>query len=249
MTRHLLVIGAQRCGTTALHHLLDAHPDITMARPARPEPKVFCSEQLSARGLQWYRATYFAHATTESLWGDKSTSYLDTPTSAGRAAAVLGRADVVAQLRDPVARAVSHWRFSSASGREDRPLEQALAQTMDGERPWDGSTSSVSPYAYLDRGRYVEHLRPWFSAFPDSVHVLFLEETSTQPTAVSSLYRRLGVDPDVRPPGLDGPVNSSDGPAPRLDAGLQAALRSWFADSDARLAAALGRALPWSGGN
>jgi hypothetical protein len=249
VTRHLLVIGAQRCGTSALHHLLDAHPDITMARPARPEPKVFCSEQLSAHGLQWYRERYFAHATTESLWGDKSTSYLDTPGSAGRAAAVLGRADVVAQLRDPVARAVSHWRFSSSSGREDRPLEQALKQTMDGERPWDGSTSSVSPYAYLDRGRYIEHLRPWFSAFPGSVHVLFLEETSSQPSAVSSLYRRLGVDPGFRPPGVDRPVNSSDGPAPRLDASLERALRSWFADSDAQLAAALGRSLPWARGN
>jgi len=249
VTRHLLVIGGQRCGTTALHHLLDAHPDITMARPARPEPKVFCSEQLSARGLAWYRETYFAHATTESLWGDKSTSYLDVATSAGRAAAMLGRAEIVAQLRDPVARAVSHWRFSSASGREDRPLERALAQTMDGERPWDASTSSVSPYAYLERGRYVDHLQPWFRAFPDSVHVLFLEETSSQPSAASSLYRRLGVDPAFRASGVDRPVNSSEGPTPRLDAGLERALRSWFADSDALLAAALGRALPWASAN
>ena len=35
------MIGGQRCGTTYLHTMLDAHPDITMARPARPEPKVF----------------------------------------------------------------------------------------------------------------------------------------------------------------------------------------------------------------
>ena len=62
MSRHLLVIGAQRCGTTFLHTLLDAHPDITMARPARPEPKVFCDPVASAKGLDWYEATYFAHA-------------------------------------------------------------------------------------------------------------------------------------------------------------------------------------------
>ncbi|MBA2558792.1 MAG: sulfotransferase, partial [Propionibacteriales bacterium] len=65
MTRHLLVIGAQRCGTTYLHSILDSHPDITMARPARPEPKVFMSDQLVARGLDWYRETYFGHATSE----------------------------------------------------------------------------------------------------------------------------------------------------------------------------------------
>ena len=47
VTRHLLVIGAQRCGTTYLHDLLDAHPEIAMARPARPEPKVFLADELA----------------------------------------------------------------------------------------------------------------------------------------------------------------------------------------------------------
>ena len=34
--RHLLVIGAQRCGTTYLHTMLDSHEQVTMARPAQP---------------------------------------------------------------------------------------------------------------------------------------------------------------------------------------------------------------------
>ena len=51
MIRHLLVIGAQRCGTTYLHTLLDAHPQITMARPANPEPKVFISDEATGKGL------------------------------------------------------------------------------------------------------------------------------------------------------------------------------------------------------
>ena len=80
MIRHLLVIGAQRCGTTYLHTLLDAHPQITMARPANPEPKVFCSDEATrARARQWYRETYFAHAGDELLLGEKSTSYLEDP--------------------------------------------------------------------------------------------------------------------------------------------------------------------------
>ena len=44
--RHLLVVGAQRCGTTYLSRALDAHPDVTMARPSPPEPKVFCDEEV-----------------------------------------------------------------------------------------------------------------------------------------------------------------------------------------------------------
>ncbi|MDQ3094586.1 MAG: sulfotransferase domain-containing protein, partial [Actinomycetota bacterium] len=160
MTRHLLVIGGQRCGTTYLGALLDSHPDITMARPARPEPKVFLSEELAAHGLDWYRATYFSHATSERLLGEKSTSYLDVPQAAARARSVLGRADIVVQLRDPIARAVSNWRFSRQNGLEHRLLAQALEDNLEGSLPWDPSVTSVSPFAYLERGRYLDHLEP-----------------------------------------------------------------------------------------
>ena len=47
-SRHLLVIGAQRSGTTYLHSMLEAHPDVAMAQPPRPEPKVFCSDEATA---------------------------------------------------------------------------------------------------------------------------------------------------------------------------------------------------------
>ena len=147
MTRHLLVVGAQRCGTTYLHDLLAAHPQIAMARPARPEPKVFLSEELSARGLEWYERTYFAHAGDELVLGEKSTSYLDRPDAIERIGAVLGQARLVVQLRDPIARAVSNWKFSSENGLEQRSLEEVLATNLEGPLPWDPAVTSVSPYA------------------------------------------------------------------------------------------------------
>ena len=91
VSRHLLVIGAQRCGTTYLHSLLDAHPDITMARPARPEPKVFCDDDASAKGAAVVpRRPGSPTPTTEQLLGDKSTSYLEDPEAPARAATMLG---------------------------------------------------------------------------------------------------------------------------------------------------------------
>jgi Sulfotransferase domain len=245
VTRHLLVIGGQRCGTTLLYQLLDAHPDIAMARPVRPEPKVFLSDELAGRGIDWYHATYFAHATTESLFGEKSTSYIEDPLAPARAARVLGLVAIVVQLRDPVARAVSNWRFSREHGVEERGLAEALAENLAGPRSWDPSKSSVSPYAYLERGRYVEHLEPWFAAFPAGVHVRFLEDDPGSPEQVADLYRTLGVDPTFRPPVASGRVNESRGETPSMDADLVARLRDYFRDSDARLASHLGRRLPW----
>jgi hypothetical protein len=245
VTRHVLVIGAQRCGTTYLHDLLDAHPRIAMARPSRPEPKVFLSEELAGRGAGWYRATYFAHATDEDLLGEKSTSYLEYPEVADRAAAVLGDPLVLVQLRDPVERAVSHWAFSTDSGLETRPLEAALAANLEGPLPWDPERTSVSPFAYLERGRYVDHLTPWLERFGDAVTVSFLEELESEPERVGDLYRALGVDADVVPASLGQPVNQSSRRGDPLGPGLVERLRDYFRASDAALEDLLGRPLPW----
>jgi hypothetical protein len=246
LTRHLLIIGGQRCGTTYLHALLDAHPDITMARPARPEPKVFLSAEVIDRGQDWYRSTYFAHATNESVLGEKSTSYLEDGAAATRAAAVLGSAEIVVQLRDPVARAVSNWRFSTAHGFERRPLAEALEENLHGSRAWDRDQSSVSPYAYLERGRYIVYLEPWLATFAPTLHVRFLEDVVTGRETAADLYRALGVDPAFQPPGEGNRVNRSNGPEPELDGRLLRRLRGYFAAYDARLSERLGRELLWS---
>jgi hypothetical protein len=243
--RHLLVIGAQRCGTTYLHSLLDAHPEITMARPARPEPKVFCSDEAAGRGVQWYTDTYFAHAGDERLLGDKSTSYLEDPKAAARAAEMLGEAHVLVVLRDPVQRAISNWRFSTVNGLETRPLELALRENLAGERPWDPRRTSVSPFAYLERGRYADYLGPWTATFPATTHVLFLEELVAEAAAVRDLWTALDVDPAARlaQPGLD--INESPGDTPALTEQLRGTLESYFEASNRALSALLGRELPW----
>ncbi len=246
MTRHLLVVGAQRCGTTYLHDQLAAHPQVAMARPHRPEPKVFLSDELAGRGREWYVATYFAHARNETVLGEKSTSYLEYPEAAARAAAVLGDPLVLVQLRDPVERAVSHWAFSSDAGLETRSLADALAANLEGPLPWDPARTSVSPFAYLERGRYVDYLGPWLERFGDDVTVLFLEETQSRPAAVSDLYAAIGVDPAFRPPAIGDPVNASRRAKPDLDDHLLARLREHFHDTDTALARLLGRPLPWA---
>lgn len=246
MTRHLLIIGAQRSGTSYLRTLLEAHPEIAMARPVRPEPKVFLSAESNSLGLAWYRERYFSHATNERVLGEKSTSYLECPEAAGRAATVLGTADILVLLRDPVARAISNWRFSSENGFEDRDCAEALTRNLAQARSWDPAATSVSPYAYLERGRYVDYLAPWLEHFPDRVHVRFFEELVSSPAVLSGIYAALGVDPDFRPAGLGEPVNGSTWRPAELAPASERQLRDYFHESDARLAALLERPLPWT---
>ncbi len=249
MTRHFLVIGAQRCGTTWLHHQLDAHPDIAMARPARPEPKVFLDELGPDRDRAWYDRTWFGHATPGQVLGEKSTSYLDRPEAIPRIRALLGDdVRLLVQLRDPVARAVSHWRFSTENGLEQRSVSDALAANLEGPLPWDPAATSVSPYAYLERGRYVEALRPWLDAFGDLLRVQLLEDLLEDPARFTGTLAHIGVDPRLAPPVDVEPANRSGRGDSEvvLDASLEAAVRQSFSESDQELEALLGRRLPWS---
>jgi hypothetical protein len=243
--RHLLVVGAQRCGTTFLARSLDAHPDVAMARPSPPEPKVFCDAELAARGAEWYHRTWFAHARDEHLLGDKSTSYLEDPDAPARAAGMLGEVEVVVLLRDPVRRAVSHWRFSTANGLETRDLEEALLADLHDDRWGSHAWSSVSPFAYLRRGRYVEQLAPWAATFPATTHVLLLEELLGDPGVLPGLVGALGLDPARTPAPPAVAVNASPGDVPALDPGVKTTLEGYFKESNARLADQLERSLPW----
>lgn len=246
MTRHFLIAGAQRCGTTYLRTLLAEHPDIAMAEPIRPEPKVFLEP--SPGDAAWYRRAFFAHARPGQLLGEKSTSYLDHPAAALEARRVLGDPQVLVQLRDPIERAVSHWSFSTDQGLEDRSLTDVLEANLTGPLPWDGAGVSVSPYAYLERGRYADALRPWLDAYGDRVRVLFLEDLVAGPDTLEDTLDWLGVDPTFRPPSAGVRVNPSTWTAPAsssLGSDLCRRLRRYFAEPDGRLADLLGRRLPW----
>lgn len=242
--RHFLVAGAQRCGTTYLHDLLAAHPQIAMARPTRPEPKVFLRDR--PVDPEAYRAEFFGHAGSAVLLGEKSTSYLERPEVPDRVAATLGSPQIVVQLRDPVARAVSNWSFSRDHGVETRPLAEALRADLAGGQKWDPQASSVSPFAYVSRGRYADDLRRWVGRF--DVHVQFLEELLVDDRVIRDLYRWLGVDPDILPEAAAAPVNASSPVTDALDEALEAELRDHYRDSDEALAGMLGRDLPWRPG-
>lgn len=216
-----------------------------MARPARPEPKVFLSDELADKGAGWYRETYFAHVTHESALGEKSTSYVESADAADRVAQVLGPIPIVVLLRDPVERAVSNWRFSTANGLETRPLETALRENLAGSQVSEPRTSSVSPFTYLERGRYADYLKPWAAAFPTSLHVLFLDGLKRDDAVLARLFDELGVDPGFRPPGRGRLVNESRGSQPVVPADLLERMRHYFAESDAELTRWHHGGLPW----
>ena len=211
MTDFFFIAGAQRCGTTYLHHLLAQHPHIDMAEPVRPEPKFFLKDELYAKGLDYYQKTYFANATGAPVRGEKSTSYIEYEKVAARIAQCLPSARILFILRNPIERAISNYRFSTMHGLETLSLEDAFWQESERSANFDAAKVSVSPFAYLQRGRYMDYIERYLPYFPrNQIMVLLFEQIRASARPLASVYEFLGVDTKFIPHGVGHAVNASD---------------------------------------
>lgn len=128
---NLIGIGAAKCGTSALHAYLSAHPDIGMT--THKEVKHFGSAEWLS-GLKAYAELFDA---TFTVRGETSPTYSMDPYIPGvpeQMAAVLPAARFVYLVGDPLRRIVSHWAEHRALTFERRSLEEALA---DAENPFN----------------------------------------------------------------------------------------------------------------
>lgn len=241
--QHFVIAGCQRSGSTWLARVLDEHPQIELAKPLRPEPKVFLDDTPLSQAD--YRARFFAAAGDDTrALGEKSVTYVERPDAIARIQAVLPDALVIFVLRDPVERAFSNWRFSVESGLETLSFEDALeAEAARAAKPPPGV--STNPFAYVERGHYAAQLEPWLDAFHERAVVLLFEEVREDLGAVRELYQRLGAAPDFDPPAFHRPANASADDA-RMQQPTRARLHEHFREPNQRLADLLGRSLtPW----
>lgn len=189
-----VVIGAMKCGTSALHAHLDLHPQIAMA-PGKELNFFFGSSQAPDvepsqwwrhgqwhRGLQWYAEQFPAGA---QLRGESSPGYTAPGRTevAERMRRVLPGVRLIYLVRDPVARAASQWDHHVRDGSEPLPLDEAL---LDPERQ------------YLARSRYVERLRPFLDTFdPAQLLIVVNERLQRDPrNQLRRIFEHVGADPD-----------------------------------------------------
>jgi hypothetical protein len=235
--RHFVIAGAQRAGTTFLYHLLDQHPQIEMARPLRPEPKFFLSADLYRQGLDAYHRLFFRLSPEVTVLGEKSTSYMEHAAVASRIHDLLPDAKLLFLLRDPVERAISNYWFSLAHGVERASLEEALSREAEKDAEYDAERYSVSPFAYLRRGLYLELLKPFLQRFlPTNIMILVFEKLICGELDVGKVFRFLEVNSEFRPRSSEPMRNA----APRRGGGPSPLLRrrlvEYFAEPNHALA-------------
>lgn len=247
-----LIIGAQKSGTAFLRMSLAQHPAITMAI----KPEVHYFDWNSHRGIGWYRAHFpprsarqrSLHRGEEFATGEKSPYYLFDPAVPVLVRAVLPEVKLIVLLRDPVARAFSHYQQATRRGQETLSFEDAVASELrQGERrcaPADprGRSFDYNRRSYIARGRYAEQLDRWLCHFDrEQIHVTVSERFFADPArAVCEIQQFVGLTPVV-PENL----RHSRRPYAPMSAALRLQLHEIFADDVGRLAKIIGEDPGW----
>jgi hypothetical protein len=206
-------IGAEKSATTWCWLTLDAHPEVGMSQPK--ELNYFNLNY--ERGPGWYREQF--PRPERRIQGEISPWYMDDPRVCPRLAADCPQVRLLAVLRDPYERALSHlaMEVQNATGGVSRA------------RPADWRRLAASDDKYVRRSLYAAGLRPYFEAFPrERITVLFYEDLKRDAGRfAAALYRAVGADPAFVPPTVGQTTNKTqDYRWPRLFFGLRRVSRA-----------------------
>ena len=184
---NLIVIGAQKCGTSGLHYYLSLHPEISMSSPK--ELNFFIKERAWDRGVDWYRRHFDAGA---SVRGESSPNYTAYPHHAGvpeRMRSLVPDARLILLVRDPVDRIAAHWVHNYAKRREKG----------------DMATTLLHPNTtYVLRSQYYMQLRQFLNHY-SAEQILVLDQDDLRHSRLDTLrtiFDFVGVDPDFEHPGF-----------------------------------------------
>lgn len=216
---NFLVLGAQRAGTTQLHLLLEAHPQVYLPQ-RRKEIHFF--DWYYDRGTEWYES-FFPEANYANAYaaiGEVTPDYLSEPQVPARIASLLPSAKFLLSLRDPIARLISAYAHHQRSFNERRPFSRFVREDQ----------------RALERGMYARHLRRYLDLYPrERFLVLLFEEWIVSPeVSLGPVRRFLGLDQDWDRPEhlLSEKVNVSSVPKFRSAFRRAQAVGEWLMRHD-----------------
>lgn len=179
MLPNLVVIGAQKCGTSALHYYLGLHPEISMSRPK--ELNFFIRKRNWHLGLEWYESHFHED---RKVRGEASPNYTNYPQFKGVARKMHGivpDAKLIYLVRDPIDRMVSAYLHNKHKGRVDGDLAETITEP-------GGS--------YLRRSRYHKQVQRFMQHYPRS-SLMIVDQADLldrRQETLSQVFRFLEVD-------------------------------------------------------
>ena len=199
------MVGAPRCGTTALVEYLRKHPEIFMPRV---EPHFFATDLYSPQFIRDESAylSLFARAKPGQRVGEKSAMYMMSRKASEEIKAYQPSADIIIMLRNPLEQMYSHHSLRVYNRIEDLlDFEAALDAEEDRRRglriPPRVTDRDNWRLFYRETVRYTQQVRRFLESFGrERVHIIIFDDFIGDTAAVyRNTLRFLGVAPDIQP--------------------------------------------------
>jgi hypothetical protein len=220
-----LVIGAQKAGTTSLFEYMRKHPEVHMP----PEKEVSFFNRHHKLGSHWYMDTVLRNAPPGAVCGEASVGYM-TGTPYGdiaknarvdpsidgpyphplenviprRIKDLLPDVKLICILRDPVARAYSHYQMTVLEGVESRSFDEAVARLLTPDALAIARVAPTAVNGYVVNGEYARVLAGFLELFSrEQLLVVFSNDLSTNATStLARVFAYIGASADFVPDNL-----------------------------------------------
>jgi hypothetical protein len=194
------IVGAPKCGTSAMNQYLGQHPDLYMAK----KEMHFFGRDLHF-GPQFYRRDRDAYLAEFNAWngqahaGEASVWYLFSEQAAAEIKAFNPEARIIIMLRDPVEMLYSLYYQFRADGNEHLPTFATALSAQEDRR----ASRNLGRRTYLCQGLvydevagYTAQIRRYFEAFGRArVHVVIYDDFAAETDVVlKGVLDFLGVD-------------------------------------------------------
>jgi hypothetical protein len=197
---NLIIIGAQKCGTTALHHYLQLHPEVFMSEIK--ELEFFIENSFKStwyKGIDWYKSRF--PQSDAKIYGESSPSYTAYPILKNvptHMHSIIPDAKLIYMVRDPIQRVISSYIQQTSMGSYRKPFSQLV------NYPRQNEFMLICSKYYMQLSQYL----PYYPR--ERILIINQEDLHVnRRETLRQVFNFLEVDPDFNSPDFETRHNES----------------------------------------
>jgi len=244
-----IIIGAMKSGTTSLFYYLSQHPQLYPS--FSKEIHFFDNSDRFAKGEAFYRA-YFPlndEMSIDTRTYEASPRYIFDPHAPKRIFDIVPKVKLIAVLRNPTERAISHYFHNERRNREPLSIDKAMLEEEgrleQAINAHEYNSKAFIHYSYKRRGLYKEQIERYLNYFSlQQILVFSSEELFSQPDiCLRRIFDFVGVESEFKVKKL-APVHVGSNRS-KVDPAIYEYLNDYFEPHNQALYELLGNNFGW----
>ena len=171
-----IIIGAQRCGTTALSLNISKHPEIYLDNNQNPEKgEVHFFDINWKKGIEWYKKQLKSENKKNKIIGEKTPDLAYLSYTFPLIQSVNPFVKLIIIIRNPVERAYSHWKLATKRNGENLSFSKAVAFELKYLKNQNKTFYTCAKH-YIGRGFYYKQIKELLKWFPKENLLILISE-------------------------------------------------------------------------